>query len=194
MQKGFTPNHFFLKIKNSTKSSADLSSTTLNTAKSSAGFTLIEIIIYLALFSIIMSGSVVTVYQIIQNSNSLQTKVILEEEGNFILAKLNWALTGAQANTNIESPGVGISSSTLIIKTLPGNILRAQADLNNGNIRFNGGTGNLLELNPERITVTSLNFSQPVAGEIQASVTLTALSNDGKIFSRTLHITKHLRR
>lgn len=194
MQKGFTPHHFFLKIKNSTKSSADLSSTTFGRVKSSAGFSLIEIIIYLALFSIIMSGSVVTVYQIIQNSNSLQTKVILEEEGNFILAKLNWALTGAQANTNIESPGVGISSSTLIIKTLPGNILRAQADLNNGNIRFNGGTGNLLELNPERITVTSLNFSQPVAGEIQASVTLTALSNDGKIFSRTLHITKHLRR
>lgn len=62
---------------------------------SKRGFTLIEVLIYLALFSIIIGRAMVSVLQIVESSTSLQSKVVLQEESNFLLRKINWALNGA---------------------------------------------------------------------------------------------------
>jgi len=63
-----------------------------------SGFTLIEMIIYIALFSIIMGGLVVTSYQLSQNAGKTSSKVVTQEEINFVLKKIDWALTGASSS------------------------------------------------------------------------------------------------
>jgi prepilin-type N-terminal cleavage/methylation domain-containing protein len=60
------------------------------------GFTLIETIIYLALFAIFLGGAVATAYNMFEASGRNQTKNIVQEEGNFLIAKIEWALAGTQ--------------------------------------------------------------------------------------------------
>ncbi len=135
----------------------------------------------------------VAVYNIIEGNASLQAKAILQEEGNFIMAKLSWALNEAAKDTVINPPAIGGSSDALIVKKLPGNNIKAQADLDSGNIRFDSGSG-FFELNSERTTVSSLNFKQPSAGEIEIFLTLSTVSDQGKNFSRNFETKKYLKK
>ena len=59
------------------------------------GFTLIEALIYLALFALIIGGAMVAVYQIIESTNKTNGKVVIQEDVDFLLHKINWALNGA---------------------------------------------------------------------------------------------------
>lgn len=67
-----------------------------NSKKNGNGFTLIETIIYIALFSLLMGTAFVTAFQLIDNSGKLSAKNTIQEEGNFVMRKINWALTGAK--------------------------------------------------------------------------------------------------
>lgn len=51
------------------------------------GFTLIEVIIYLALFSILMAGSLSAAFALCESSGHERTRALLLDEGNFIIAK-----------------------------------------------------------------------------------------------------------
>ena len=66
------------------------------------GFILIEMIIYAGLFSILMAGLIVTAYQLSASSSSLEHKVVVQEEMNFVLKKMDWLLTGA-SDINVTS-------------------------------------------------------------------------------------------
>ncbi|MDQ3075643.1 MAG: type II secretion system GspH family protein [bacterium] len=81
--------------------------------KDSRGLTLIEMIIYLGLFSILIGGVVVAVYQIVQNSGKISNKMVVEEEMNFVLKKVDWALTGA---TSVTTPLSGTSDTLRVNK------------------------------------------------------------------------------
>lgn len=59
------------------------------------GFSLIETIIYIALFGLIMTSALVTAYQLIVSSNEINYRTLIDEEASFLLAKIDWALTGA---------------------------------------------------------------------------------------------------
>ena len=64
------------------------------------GFTFIEVIIYIALSSLLLGTAFVTVFQLIDSSNKLNVKNTVQEEGNFVMRKLNWALTGVSSFSN----------------------------------------------------------------------------------------------
>ncbi len=59
------------------------------------GFTLLETLIYIALFGVLMSGALVTVYELLLSSEHNQSLIAIQEEGTFINRKLSWALSGA---------------------------------------------------------------------------------------------------
>ena len=61
----------------------------------SRGFTLIETIVYIALLGLLMAGVLGSVYQLLEGGASLNTKTTVQDEGNFVLRKIDWALTGA---------------------------------------------------------------------------------------------------
>lgn len=66
------------------------------------GFVLIEMIIYIGLFSILIGGIIVSAFNLIQNTYRTDAQVVTHEEVNFVLKKLNWALVGAE-NISVNS-------------------------------------------------------------------------------------------
>ena len=61
------------------------------------GFSLLETIMYIALFGVLMSGALVAVYQLVASGEANLHKVAIQEEGLFINRKISWALSGATA-------------------------------------------------------------------------------------------------
>ena len=78
------------------------------------GFTIIELVIYLALFSIMLGGLIVTVFQLMESAGNLTSKDAVQEEINFVLKKMDWALADA---SGINSPLSGTSNTLIINKT-----------------------------------------------------------------------------
>ena len=60
-----------------------------------SGFTLLETIIYLALFSVLMSGALLAVYQLLESTAINQTALSVQAEALFVNQKFSWALSGA---------------------------------------------------------------------------------------------------
>jgi prepilin-type N-terminal cleavage/methylation domain-containing protein len=63
--------------------------------KKQSGFTLIETVVYLALFGIMFSGAITAAYGILESGGRNNTRAMLQEEGEFMLAKINWAVSNA---------------------------------------------------------------------------------------------------
>jgi prepilin-type N-terminal cleavage/methylation domain-containing protein len=99
-QSGFTP--FEVRA----RGAADTSGVLLQT-----GFTLIEIVVYLALFAILFGGAVAAAFNVIESNGRNQTKAMLQEEGNFLIAKINWAVSNAE---NVQVPGGGHLQATVL--------------------------------------------------------------------------------
>lgn len=85
--------------------------------KHNKGFTLIEVIIYIALFSLLMGSAFVTAYQLIDGSGKLSAKNTVQEEGNFVMRKFNWALTGINPSSTPVISGSGCSQTLSVNKT-----------------------------------------------------------------------------
>ena len=65
------------------------------TMKKQNGFTLIEVLVYIALFGIMMLGIVGVTYAILESTGKGQSRIVMQEVGDFLMGKINWALTGA---------------------------------------------------------------------------------------------------
>ncbi len=85
-----------------------------------AGFTLLETIIYIGLFSLIFSGIFVSIYPILFGAERLTKNIAIEGESAFIIAKIDYALshTITSEDGGIISPLAGApASNELIIGT-----------------------------------------------------------------------------
>ena len=156
------------------------------------GTTLIETLVYLGLLGIMMAGLFGSTFSILQNSGRTQTKAMVQEEGNFLLAKLNWALTGGTALTVVAVPPSltlnRANNPTLVEFALNGDSLE---------IKRNGSpTGD--NLNNSNTKVTNLNFTHVCSGSdpesVTASFTLETKTPTGQIYSQDFVTTKYLRK
>lgn len=152
--------------------------------KNTSGFTIIETLVYLGLFSIVIGGSMAAAYQVIQATNAGYNHVFLQEEANFLLRKMNWDLTGAKsfsvttspAMLSIEKPGF----PTLTLNT------------NENNIQLTRGTGSPIILNTSSVSVLDVSFETLSGGRgITVSFTLTSTSN-GNNATDQFFLTKYL--
>ena len=150
------------------------------------GFTLIEAIVYMALFFIIIGGAMVTTYGIIESVNAGTNHVILQEEANFLLRKVDWAMTGATAVTAVASP-----PSLSITKTgLP----LLKFDVSGTNFRLTRGAGSPVILNSSSISLSNLSFTPTGGGVgVTTAFTLTTVQN-GRNVSENFSTTKYLRK
>src|SRR5262245_42467784 len=76
------------------------------------GFTLIEVLVYLALFTILVGGAVLAAYNVIESNGRNQTLAVLQQESNFLTGKINWALTGI---SDVGSPANNSTSGKLSV-------------------------------------------------------------------------------
>lgn len=124
--------------------------------KGGRGFTLVETLIYLALFSLLMSGAVVGSYNLLEGGSRNKIAVGIQEEGIFLNRKINWALTNASAvsassggtRLTITRPDLGSQSPLIITGTGTKIILKRGASVP-------------IELNSDRYVVTG-----PASGKL----------------------------
>lgn len=151
--------------------------------KISSGFTLIETIIYIALLSIIMSGALITSYQLIDGASTLDSKATTQEEGNFVLRKINWALTGAQV---IATPIAGCNSA-LAVSKYDGTSIAIRLSSGKVEISESGVGGAYLPITTENASTTCLKFQ--LIGLNPVGITATTTIN-GIDFVITKYIRK----
>lgn len=123
------------------------------------GFTLLEVIIYMSLFSIMMGGLITITFQLIQSSEKTYMKGVIEEEINFVIKKIDWALVDA---SNIINPQVGSSTELKINKNNFGNNpITFKFNTHDPKYRYIEYCFNVTNCNPittKNIKVNSINF------------------------------------
>jgi len=161
--------------------------------RSSNGFTLIETIIYLALFTIIIGGGMVATYQIIESVKASHNHVILQGEANFLFRKIEWALNGA---TSITTPSGSTPTTSLVVtKNIydsPTTLMFTFDSVNNNMVLERDSLGAVI-LNSSSIIVNSLSFKQDPADSITAEFTLTTYS-DGQVVSQNFSMKKYIKK
>ncbi len=137
------------------------------------GFTILEVLIYIALFSILMSGAVVAAYNLLEGGSRNKTAIGIQEEGTFLNRKINWALTGASS--------VSTSPDGTVL-TITRSDLGSQSPLvitgNGTTMTIKRGVGVSTVLNSDRFKVTgptSGNFFsvQPAIAGRPSSITVS---------------------
>jgi Tfp pilus assembly protein FimT len=154
-------------------------------------FTLIEVLVYLGLFAILMGGMVTVAFSVFESSNRDQTKIMIQEEGDFLVAKINHALSEAK-NVNVigQELSVGRWDDSMVLVNLSGTDLNIseggnpQVTLNNSNVEISPN----VKVSPEIFTYSS----DPE--NIQVNFTVSAKTPNGTIVYQDFFMVKYLRK
>ena len=162
------------------------------------GFTLIEALIYMALFAIVLTGIVVTAYGYFETLGRNQTKAMLQEEAGFILDSIGLALSSAQT---VSVPAAGGTGPALSVVKYGGGT--AQVCFSGSSVRSLAGAGSCTTsgalLNNTNITVTSLTFVHTYPGglspeSVGATLVVSAPSPQGGTVTETVSATSFIRK
>ncbi len=121
------------------------------------GLTLIEVIVYIALFSIVLSGAVLSAYHMIESSGRTSDKVAFDEDLNFIRRKIDWVLSDVDT---INDPKGSTSLQELSLNKI---------GYANNPIQLHQ-SGNLIEIN-ERGDWEALNSSTTPVSNLRFTAT-----------------------
>ncbi len=157
------------------------------------GFTLMETLVYIALFSLIMTGGFVTAFQLIQGNDALVERTTAGEEGNFIIKKMEWVLSGISNNpADIASPGANhVATSTILsIKKWHNGVkipLTIEYNASKGVILIQENLNPPLPLSTSNVKVNNLEFSYISSNGNTPLGISVRFTLDGKIFTYTTY-------
>lgn len=133
------------------------------------GFTLIETLIYIGLFTILMGAGFYTAFALIQSGQQLDTKTVTNSELDFVLRKIDWAISGI--NT-INTPSSGYSS-TLSVTKYDGTTIQLRQ--NGEKIEIKEGSSSFLPITTDNVKVASLSF-QYISGNPAGIIATTTIN------------------
>ncbi len=135
------------------------------------GFTLIETVIYIALFTIIMSLILTAFFQIFGSYNQNKGRIEIEGEANFIMQKIIWAMSGAQT---INSPALNATSSTLSINKFNYASNPIVFSLSSSTAMLSRGGSMALPISNNIVKISKLEFEHlPAQGDVPEGVKIT---------------------
>lgn len=161
------------------------------------GFTLIEALMYMALFGIIIGGAVTAAYSIAEASTRSVTRSLVQEEGNFLVAKIGWVLSGARA---VDDPAVGNTGPSLSVTKWDTAIAHPiVVQLVGTDMTISRGTNPASILNNDNVQVSALSFSHAFGGgtdpeSVDASFTVSARTPTGQIVNQNFKTIVYLRK
>ncbi len=165
--------------------------------KNKRGFTLIETLIYIALYSIIIGGAIVAVYTIFESAGRNQAEAMLEEEGMFLVGKLNWALSGTQI---INTPAENATSSRLSITKYDDTTVVITLTATGTMMMIKNGWGPL-PLNNTNTEVSGLSFVHTASSgggiapeSVRASFTLKTRTSNGMTITQDFSTIGYIRK
>ncbi len=157
------------------------------------GFTLIETLVYLALFALIIGGFVSAAYMMFETNDRNQTLAMMHEEEDFLLAKITWALRAAEniSDPSDPAPATRTSGSTLTLSLYDGTsatISRSGSDI----------IYNFVPLNNSNVTISKLVFvrrheSGTNIESIETGFTVSARASNGSIITEIASTTHYVR-
>ncbi len=118
-------------------------------------FTLIEVLIYTAIFGMMVGFLVLTLYRTLDTQTSNQDRVTVDTEADFLMRKMLWGLDGATA---INLPASGATGTTLSITraNFSGNPL--VFDATSGVFHMSRAGNGAIPLTGSNVKITSLIF------------------------------------
>lgn len=168
-------------------------------SKNHRGFTLIEALVYLALFSILMGGAAITAYNLFDSATKVGTRTMLQEESDFMMAKIDWVMSGAKA---ITTPASGVTGSSLTVAkwdTAFGDPM--QITQNGADLLLTRGTSASVVLNNTNTAIVSIFFNHiegsgdgTVPEGVETVLTISGNTPTGATVTRTATSTAYLRR
>jgi len=118
--------------------------------KLNKGLTLIEVIVYIALFMLLIGGGMISAFYIIDSSERNKSDLSVTTEAQFLLRKIDWALTGVDS----------VSVSGDILTVYKSDATKILIDSSDNRVRFSRDDGNSWEfLTAERISIENLTFT-----------------------------------
>ena len=151
-----------------------------------------------------MGGVVVSAYNIFESTGRSQTRAMMQEEGDFIVSKIDWALSGIQTVNAPVSPSSAAActqSDTLSVTKWDGTIGTVIINLSGASVQLArlGNLANSTQLNNSNTTVTNLSFKHCGAGgnnpeSVEAMFTLTARTPNGMSMSRDFFTSDYIRK
>jgi type II secretory pathway pseudopilin PulG len=152
-------------------------------------FTLLEMMIYVALFSLIMIGSLITAWELIRTSQMTSERVTIEEEGNFLMRTMSWALTGV---SSISTPSVlATTTDTLVVHKygFPANPITIRYNSASSSIEIQEGVGNpFYPLTTPDVSVSGLEFAYREETGLGPAGVLASTTISGIAFALTKYI------
>ncbi len=146
------------------------------------GFTMVEVLIYIALFGMLMTGAVVSAFQLLQSGQRQDLSFVSQQEGTFVARKLAWALAPASA--------VSVSGGNVL--TITRSDLGSQSPLvfdgSGSRMTLKRGSGAALPLTPDGILLEQVAFSvTPPANGLPTAVR-AEYTLGGKQFSYAMYL------
>ena len=153
------------------------------------GFTLIETLVYLALFALIIGGMVVAAYALFESSDRNQTKAMLQEEKAYLMGKIEWALSDVKV---VSVPTASASGPTLTLTKYDGTTVTVTSS--GTKVLFNTTV-----LNNTNTTISNLVFIHTYGGTInpeslEVGFTITAKTPTGADISQRASTTIYFRK
>lgn len=125
------------------------------------GFTFIEVLIYIALFTLIIGGGVISILQIFTGQHSVQDIVRKESEINFVMRKIDWVINGAESGDILLPSSNG---PTLIVRKYQDPLLPGfdeyRITASSSKLFFKKNSAAALPVNNYAIEVSNLNITR----------------------------------
>ena len=120
------------------------------------GFTLIETVIYIGLFSFMLGGMLQSAFALMQSADVESANVQINEEMSFVMHKIDWMLSGVQ---DIQSPTGLPASYTLKIAKYNFAFNPLTLSSQNGVLTLSRGSGGAVPLTTSNVTLDKALFT-----------------------------------
>ena len=123
--------------------------------RSAGGFTLIEILIYAAITTSMITFAILSTYQLISSADRIRHEKEVAENKKFFEQKIYWALQNLSA---INSPVTGATTTSLSVNKLNFADNPVIIDIDNGVVRLKRGRNPAIPITNEYIIIQNLKF------------------------------------
>lgn len=161
------------------------------------GFTLVELLLYIALTTIMVGTTSVFLFLTLQVRIKNQIINEVEQQGQQAMQRITQVVRNA---VTLTSPSIGASGSSVTLTVTPPGNSSTVFDLSAGVLRIAEGAGSPVALTNARVTASALTFtntSRSAASEdLRVQFTLTSVNSSGRNeydFTKTFTTTAHVR-
>jgi len=147
-------------------------------SKHQQGYTLIELLLYVAIVSALLTGVVAFFGIVIDARVKNQSVTEVNEQGSFALDYVAQTIRSA---TSITSPTIGTTGTLLTVIVPTGSLSPTTFSLSSGSLQVKEGTASAINLTGSKVQVTAFsvkNLSRgSTSGLVQISLTLNRTNN-----------------